>query len=82
MPKNKKPAGGRAQNFEPRYGAKKTSYHDRSVGETKRTRPGQASAGTAGSKSPKHRGYRPADEQAPEKKQRWTAQERAGRDEG
>ncbi|WP_447944007.1 DEAD/DEAH box helicase [Microbacterium aurum] len=81
MPKNKKPAGGRAQNFEPRYGAKKTSYHDRSVSETKRTRPGQASAGTAGSKSPKHRGYRPADEQAPEKKQRWTAQERADRDE-
>ena len=30
MPKNKKPAGGRAaKNFEPRYGEKKTSFHDR-----------------------------------------------------
>ena len=37
MPKNKKPAGGRAQNFEPRYG-KKTSYQDA------KRRPGPASA--------------------------------------
>ncbi|QYM64836.1 DEAD/DEAH box helicase [Microbacterium sp. Se5.02b] len=30
MPKNKKPRGGRpSANFEPRYGAKKTSFHDR-----------------------------------------------------
>ncbi|WP_067196675.1 DEAD/DEAH box helicase [Microbacterium sp. XT11] len=33
MPKNKKPRGGRpAANFEPRYGAKKTSFHDRHHG--------------------------------------------------
>ncbi|MFS0866138.1 DEAD/DEAH box helicase [Microbacterium sp. 179-B 1A2 NHS] len=73
MPKNKKPAGGRAQNFEPRYG-KKTSYQDA------KRRPGQASAGTAGSKSPSHRGYR-APEEGAASKGRWTAQERAGRDE-
>ncbi|MBN9176714.1 MAG: DEAD/DEAH box helicase [Microbacterium sp.] len=79
MPKNKKPAGGsRAQSFEPRYGAKKTSYQDA------KRRPGQSSAGTPGSKSPNHRGYRPeasTDAGAPAKKQRWNAQERAGRDE-
>lgn len=77
MPKNKKPAGGRAQSFEPRYGAKKTSYQDA------KRRPGQSSAGKPGSKSPGHRGYRPdaTDEQTPAKKQRWSAQERAGRDE-
>jgi superfamily II DNA/RNA helicase len=74
MPKNKKPAGGRAQDFEPRYG-KKTSYQDA------KRRPGQSSAGKPGSKSPGHRGYRAAEEGAPVKKQRWTAQERAGRDE-
>jgi len=71
MPKNKKPAGGRAQNFEPRYG-KKTSYQDA------KRRPGQASAGTTGSKSPKHRGFRAAEESAPAKG-RWTEQDRAGR---
>lgn len=33
MPKNKKPRGGRpAANFEPRYGAKKASFHDRHAG--------------------------------------------------
>ncbi|CAI9389859.1 DEAD/DEAH box helicase [Microbacterium sp. T2.11-28] len=74
MPKNKKPAGGRAQNFEPRYGSK-TSYQDA------KRRPGQSSAGKPGSKSAGHRGYRPAEADAPAKKQRWTAQERAGRDE-
>ncbi|MDJ1113924.1 DEAD/DEAH box helicase [Microbacterium dauci] len=73
MPKNKKPAGGRAQNFEPRYG-KKTSYQDA------KRRPGQSSAGTAGSKSPNHRGYRAPEEGAPQKG-RWTASDRAGRDE-
>ena len=76
MPKNKKPAGGRpAKNFEPRYGAK-TSFQDR------KRRPGESSAGKPGSKSPGHRGYRAAEETpdaAP--KRRWTAQERAGRDE-
>jgi len=74
MPKNKKPAGGRAQNFEPRYG-NKTSYQDA------KRRPGQSSAGKPGSKSAGHRGYRAAEADAPAKKQRWTAQERAGRDE-
>ncbi len=74
MPKSKKPAGGRAaKNFEPRYGAK-TSYQDR------KRRPGEASAGTTGSRSAGHRGYRPEAEDAPAKR-RWTAQERAGRDE-
>jgi len=76
MPKSKKPAGGRpAKNFEPRYGAK-TSFQDR------KRRPGEASAGTTGSKSAGHRGYRAeetAESAAP--KRRWTAQERAGRDE-
>ena len=76
MPKNKKPAGGsRAQSFEPRYGAKKTSYQDA------KRRPGQSSAGKPGSKSPSHRGFRPEAEDAAPKKQRWNAQERAGRDE-
>ncbi|MFT4212484.1 MAG: DEAD/DEAH box helicase [Microbacterium sp.] len=74
MPKSKKPAGGRAaKNFEPRYGAK-TSFQDR------KRRPGEASAGTAGSKSPNHRGHRPAEAEAPAKR-RWTAQEKAGREE-
>ncbi len=75
MPKNKKPAGGRAQNFEPRYGANKTSYQDA------KRRPGQSSAGKPGSKSAGHRGYRPESESDAPRKQRWNAQERAGRDE-
>ena len=74
MPKNKKPAGGRAQNFEPRYG-RKTSYQDA------KRRPGQSSAGTAGSKSPSHRGYRAPEEGGAAAKGRWSAQERVGRDE-
>ncbi|MEV7694415.1 DEAD/DEAH box helicase [Microbacterium sp. NPDC089189] len=75
MPKNKKPAGGRAaKNFEPRYGAG-TSFQDR------KRRPGEASAGTAGSKSPGHRGHRPAETEGAAPKRRWNAQERAGRDE-
>lgn len=89
MPKSKKPAGGRP-NFEPRYGEKKTSYQDRkhrpadagSRGRSGATSGTGAKAGAgakAGSRSAGHRGYRPADEQAPKK--RWTAQERAGRDE-
>ncbi|MEH3089697.1 MAG: DEAD/DEAH box helicase [Microbacterium arborescens] len=73
MPKNKKPAGGRAQNFEPRYG-KKTPYQDA------KRRPGQSSAGTPGSKSPGHRGYRAESEETP-RKNRWSASDRAGRDE-
>ena len=74
MPKNKKPAGGRpAKNFEPRRGAK-AAYQDR------KRRPGEASAGKPGSKSPSHRGYRGETNDAPAKR-RWTAQEKAGRDE-
>ncbi len=75
MPKSKKPAGGRpAKNFEPRYGEKKTSFHDRT-----RTGSGQK----PGSKSPNHRGYRAAEEGAgtAAPKTRWTATQRAGRDE-
>ena len=82
MPKNKKAAGGRpAKNFEPRYGEKKTSFHDRGKSGQK-----------PGSKSPGHRGHRPVEEfasgaptsgaptsRAP--KARWTSTQRAGRDE-
>ncbi|WP_454117747.1 DEAD/DEAH box helicase [Microbacterium lacticum] len=82
MPKNKKPAGGRAQSFEPRYGAKKTSrFASRAEGADAKRRPGQSSAGKPGSKSPSHRGYRPETEESTPKKHRWGAQERAGRDE-
>jgi len=74
MPKNKKPAGGRAaKNFEPRYGAK-TSFQDR------KRRPGAEGPTKPGSKSPGHRGYRPEAEAAPDKR-RWSASDRAGRDE-
>ncbi|WP_295839369.1 DEAD/DEAH box helicase [uncultured Microbacterium sp.] len=74
MPKNKKPAGGRAaKNFEPRYGAK-TSFQDR------KRRPGTEAPAKPGSKSPNHRGYRPEAEAAPDKR-RWSASDRAGRDE-
>lgn len=101
MPKNKKPRGGRpAANFEPRYGANKTSFHDRNSGgrdgardtrDSRDARGGRADAGERrtpaagfdrrpGSRSANHRGYRPAEEGgAP--KQRWSSQERAGRDE-
>jgi len=90
MPKSKKPAGGRpAKNFEPRYGEKKTSFHDRARG---------GSAQKPGSKSAAHRGYRAAEDGAPTSaprtggprtgasktgapKTRWTASQRAGRDE-
>ncbi|WP_347977614.1 DEAD/DEAH box helicase [Microbacterium sp. ProA8] len=74
MPKNKKPAGGRAaKNFEPRYGAK-SSYQDR------KRRPGESSAGQTGSRSAGHRGHRPEEADASPKR-RWNAQERAGRGE-
>ncbi|MEQ6896425.1 DEAD/DEAH box helicase [Microbacterium sp. KR10-403] len=70
MPKNKKPAGGRpARNFDPHYAAK-----------TKH-RPGDSSAGKPGSRSPGHRGYRAPEAEASAPKRRWTAQEKAGRDE-
>ncbi|MDQ0726968.1 DEAD/DEAH box helicase [Microbacterium sp. W4I20] len=98
MPKNKKPRGGRpAANFEPRYGAKKTSFHDRHTTGRDAARPergGRADAGERrsapaaggydrrpGSRSVGHRGYRPAEAETGAPKQRWNAQERAGRDE-
>ncbi|MFN3948847.1 DEAD/DEAH box helicase [Microbacterium sp.] len=75
MPKNKKPAGGRAaKNFEPRYGAK-TSFQDR------KRRPEGAAADKPGSKSPSHRGYRAPEADAAPAKRRWSAQDRVGRDE-
>ena len=66
MPKSKRPAAGRAQSFDPRYARKKQ-------------RPGEASTGKPGSRSPKHRGHRAAEADAAPKR-RWTAQEKAGRD--
>lgn len=98
MPKNKKPQGGRAaRNFEPRYGANKTSFHDRHHGAGARDggrdeRGGRADAGDRrsssagydrrpGSRSAGHRGYRPAEAESGAPKQRWDAQQRAGRDE-
>ncbi|GGM38926.1 DEAD/DEAH box helicase [Microbacterium saperdae] len=100
MPKSKKPQGGRpARNFEPRYGANKTSFHDRHHGAPARDdarpeRGGRADAGERrsapaaggydrrpGSRSAGHRGYRPAEAEGGAPKQRWSAQERAGRDE-
>jgi superfamily II DNA/RNA helicase len=78
MPKNKKPAGGRpAKNFEPRYG-QKASFQDR---KRRTDAPGAARPAGPGSRSPKHRGYRPEEATEPAPKRRWTAQERAGRDE-
>jgi superfamily II DNA/RNA helicase len=100
MPKSKKPQGGRpARNFEPRYGANKTSFHDRHHGAPARDgardeRGGRSDAGDRraapaaggydrrpGSRSASHRGYRPAEAETGAPKQRWNAQERAGRDE-
>jgi len=96
MPKNGKPKGGRpARNFEPRY-AKKTSFHDRHAGARfgrdeerrpdagdRRTDAGERRAvdRRPGSISPKHRGYRAAEAGAEAPKRRWSAQEKAGRDE-
>ncbi len=100
MPKNKKPQGGRAaRNFEPRFGAKKTSFHDRHHGAGPRDeRAGRDDRGgrsdatdrrsstggydrRPGSRSPNHRGYRPEEAESGAPKQRWGAQQRAGRDE-
>ncbi|WP_439591309.1 DEAD/DEAH box helicase [Microbacterium sp.] len=78
MPKNKKPAGGRAaKNFEPRYGEKKGSFQDRK----RRTDAPDARSQKPGSKSPGHRGYRAEQATEAPAKRRWTSQERAGRDE-
>jgi superfamily II DNA/RNA helicase len=77
MPKNKKPAGGRpAQNFDPRRGAKPNYQDAKRRGDA---RPATG-ADKPGSRSPGHRGYRPEADEAPAKR-RWTAQEKAGRDE-
>ncbi|MEN2738532.1 DEAD/DEAH box helicase [Microbacterium sp. X-17] len=77
MPKNKKPAGGRpAQNFDPRRGAKPNFQDAKRRGDA---RPATG-ADKPGSRSPGHRGYRPETDEAPVKR-RWTAQEKAGRDE-
>lgn len=98
MPKNKKPQGGRpSRNFEPRYGANKTSFHDRHAGRPEggrsdagaqrsaSSRPSSTSDRGAdrrpGSKSATHRGYRPAEADGGAPKRRWSDQERAGRDE-
>ncbi|WP_460801557.1 DEAD/DEAH box helicase [Microbacterium sp. GXF6406] len=87
MPKSGKPKGGRpSQNFEPRY-AKKTSFHDRHNGGRPASRGDSADAGERsfdrrpGSKSPNHRGYRPAEADNRAPKQRWSNEQRAGRDE-
>ena len=70
MPKSKKPAGGRpSRNFDPRYGSKP------------KRRPGESSSGKPGSKSRTHRGFRTSEADAAQPKRRWTAQEKAGRDE-
>ncbi|MFD6054178.1 DEAD/DEAH box helicase [Agromyces sp. NPDC060279] len=61
MPKNKKPAGGRAHDFDPSYA--KSSRAGRPAG-----------SGKPGSRSPGHRGYRP--EEASDRKPRWTRDER------
>ena len=46
LPKNKKPQGGRpSRNFEPRYGANKTSFHDRHAGRPEGGRGGRPVAG-------------------------------------
>ena len=74
MPKAKKPAGGRpAKNFDPTRGGKSAG---KSVGKAIRDNAAK-SAPKAGSKSPKHRGYR--EEEAPSKKGRWNAAEREAR---
>lgn len=66
MPNSKQPAGGRtAKNFVPK---KSNGKHL-----------GKASQPSAGSRSPKHRGYRPEETGAPVKKARWNADERAAR---
>ena len=78
MPKSSKPSGGRP-NFEPRYGEKKTSLPGPQA-PARRGAPRGAAPAKAGSRSAGHRGHRPAEQDAAPKG-RWTAQERAGRDE-
>ena len=89
--------GRPAKNFEPRYGEKKARYHDgrspadRSPSERSesngRDRARTGAGQKPGSKSPSHRGYRAPEEGARSDapsgspKTRWTATQRAGRDE-
>lgn len=82
MPKNKKPAGGRAaKNFDPRYNPKYRAKSDDSAAGGGKRRPGESSTGKPGSRSAGHRGHRtePGEGAAPER--RWSAQEKVGRDE-
>lgn len=83
MPKNKKPAGGRAaKNFDPRYNPKYRAAKEtgRARDDDPKRRPGEASAGKPGSRSPGHRGYHEKQADASPKR-RWSEQERVGRDE-
>lgn len=82
MPKNKKPGGGRAaKNFDPRYNPKyRAAASEGRDGQDPKRRPGDSSAGKPGSRSAGHRGFRSESTDASPKR-RWTAQERAGRDE-
>ena len=82
MPKNKKPGGGRAaKNFDPRYNPKYRAASEGRDAQDGKRRPGESSAGKAGSRSVGHRGHRTESTDAAAPKRRWTEQERAGRDE-
>ncbi|MFK4808436.1 ATP-dependent helicase, partial [Microbacterium sp. ZW CA_36] len=86
MPKNKKPGGGRAaKNYDPRYNPKNRAASQGRDGQDAKRRPGDSSSGKPGSRSAGHRGFRAEepskDAEAGRPKGRWTAQERAGRDE-
>ncbi|MDT0142308.1 DEAD/DEAH box helicase [Microbacterium sp. PRC9] len=82
MPKNKKPGGGRAaKNFDPRYNPKYRAASEGRDAQDGKRRPGESSAGKAGSRSVGHRGHRTESTDATAPKRRWTEQERAGRDE-
>ncbi|MDQ7876742.1 DEAD/DEAH box helicase [Microbacterium sp. QXD-8] len=86
MPKNKKPGGGRAaKNYDPRYNPKNRAASQGRDGQDAKRRPGDSSSGKPGSRSAGHRGFRgeapSTDAGSGRPKGRWTAQERAGRDE-
>lgn len=78
MPKNNSSAAPRrGKNFEPRYGEKKTSFHERNG----RGGAPDARGAKAGSRSPSHRGYRPNADEGSAPKARWSNEQRTGRDE-
>ncbi|MFE1664841.1 DEAD/DEAH box helicase [Microbacterium sp. P02] len=79
MAHQKKPSTGRP-NFEPRYGQAKNGDKRTSFQDAKR-RPAAAGAPKAGSRSAGHRGHRAAEEGTAAPKARWSASQRAGRDE-